>query len=191
MHGDKSWWRLGEYCCGTAGETILIQRNTILYTGGSAGDLSRTREGYAIKIRGNPADKAVVDGNVFLHRRHKDAIAQNGDVGGRITNPVQVRNNAFGINPIATLGSCDFFGDGWRDHFMATGVTWWAKSAVTGQWYYLNTLPETLPQLHIADFDGDGICDVAKEINPRRQYYSKSGRTPWILIGSVPVDPPR
>ena len=90
MHGDKSWWRLGEYCCGTAGETMLIQRNTILYIGGSAGDLSFTRHGYAIKIRGNPADKAVVDGNVFLHYTPDDAISQNGDlvrhvfsVGGR------------------------------------------------------------------------------------------------------------
>jgi hypothetical protein len=183
MHGDNSWWRLGEYCCGTAGETILIERNTILYIGGSAGDLPRTRKGYAIKIRGNPADKAVVDGNVFLHYTRDDAIAQNGDVGGRITKPIQVRpNNAFGVNPMATLGSCDFVGDGRRDHFMATGVTWWALSPVTNQWRYLNTMPEILPQLQLVDVDNDGVCDVA-EPPPRPEVpfprYSKSGTEPW------------
>jgi hypothetical protein len=31
MHGTKSWWGLGEHCCGTAGETMIIERNTILY----------------------------------------------------------------------------------------------------------------------------------------------------------------
>jgi len=75
------------------------------------------------------------------------------------------------------------------DEFMATGVTWWAKSLVTQQWRYLNTMPETLAQLQLADWDHDGVRDVAErspvpEIAPRR--YSKSGAGRWTpLNGSA------
>jgi hypothetical protein len=153
---------------------MIIQRNTILYT-----------KGTAIKIRGNPADKAVVDNNVFKIGDPGDAIAQNGNCGfgDNITNPIDVRpNNVFGANPIAELGSCDFFGDGKQDQFMATGVTWWARSPVTGQWRYLNTMKEKLSELQLRKLDGDDICDVAPktarpDIPPDR--YSKSGTGPW------------
>jgi hypothetical protein len=68
--------------------------------------------------------------------------------GDNISNPIDVRrNNQFGVNPIAELGSGDYFGDGQQDQFMATGVTWWAKAPVTNQWRYLNTMSERLPQL--------------------------------------------
>lgn len=181
MHGDKSLTAffglitVSQWCCGTAGETIIIERNTILYT-----------NGLAIKIRGNPADKAVVDGNVFKHKNRGDAIAQNGEpswFGDDITKPIDVRpNNVFGVDPTTELGSCDFFGDGQQDQFMATGVTWWAKSPVTGQWRYLNTMKERLPELQLGKVDGDTICDVAPrsprpEMIPRT--YSKSGTSPW------------
>lgn len=179
MHGDDHrWYGDANYQCGTAGETIIIERNTVLY-----------ESGLAIKIRGNPADKAVVDANVFTHGSRSDAIAQNGYCGwgDNITKPIDVRpNNAFGVDdPTATLGSCDFAGGGMQDQFMATGVTWWARSPVTEQWRYLNTMTERLPQLQFADFDGDGVCDVAPRAQipgalPRR--YSKSGRSPWIPL---------
>lgn len=194
MHGDKNDWpHVGcgdnDFCshedhwyskgchqwnCGTAGETMIIERNTILYTAG-----------HAIKVRGNPADKAVVDGNVFKHER-SGAIAQNGGCGygDNITNPIQVRlNNVFGVDPTTELGSCDFSGDGQQDQFMATGVTWWAKSPVTNQWRYLNTMPERLSELKLGDIDGDGVCDAAPktsrpEVLPEK--YSKGGTTPWL-----------
>jgi hypothetical protein len=178
MHGTKGDWLLGEKCCGTAGETIIIERNTILYT-----------KGWAIKIRGNPADKAVVDGNVFKHKR-EDAIDQNGDpgflgFGDNISNPIDVRpNNVFDCGDLTTeLGQGDFAGDGQLDDFMATGVTWWARSPTTGQWRYLNTMNERLPELQLSNIDGDAICDVA----PRTRHpgtppekYSKSGTSPWL-----------
>jgi hypothetical protein len=219
MHGDKSHGLFGviggDRCCGTAGETIIIERNTILYVGGTASLLPPARHGYAIKIRGNPVDKAVVEGNLFTHSNWHDAVSQNGDLvqwcvnlpnpfGRRCftasqdpTNPIQGRNNEFGRNPLdpfaGELGLCDFGGNGEQDQFMTTGLTWWARwlrpTEQIDQWRYLNTMTEMLPGLHFADFDGDGICDVAKEINPRRQFYSKSGRTPWMLVGSVPVEP--
>lgn len=207
MHGDKDWWRLGQACCGTAGETMIIQRNTILYTGGSDWHvLPWLRNGNAIKIRGNPTDKVIVDGNVFRHADLSNAIAQNGDLvatcvvligwpcvttsGDKITRPIIVRsNNVFGANPLNGLASCDFVGDGRNDQFMATGVTWWAKSPITEQWRYLNTMPQKMAELQLIDLDNDGICDVAErssrpEIPPRR--YSKSGTAPWVQwLGST------
>jgi hypothetical protein len=177
MHGDQSRWYSGDWECGTAGETIIIERNTILYD-----------DGHAIKIRGNPIDKAVVDGNVFKLGKD-DAIAQNGNCGlfgDNITNRIDVRgNNIFDADPMATLGSCDFVGNGEPDQFMATGATWWAKSPKTQQWRYLNTMPEPLTQLQLGDFDKDGKCDVAlRSDNPSGspKIYSKGGTGPWVPL---------
>jgi hypothetical protein len=181
MHGDQNrWYSSHNWQCGTAGETMIIERNTIFYT-----------SGLAIKIRGNPADKVVIDNNVFKHGSRRDAIAQNGNCGwgDNITKPLDVRpNNLFGADPMAELGSCDFDGDGKPDQFMTTGVTWWAKSAETGQWRYLNTMPERLSRLQLGDIDGDGICDVARrtprpEMIPRD--YSKSGTSAWKPVHVV------
>jgi hypothetical protein len=176
MHGDaNSWYSSHNWQCGTAGETILIERNTVLYTSGTA-----------IKIRGNPADKAVVSGNVFKTSSRSDAIAQNGSCGvwgDNITNPIDVRSdNVFGSDPMAHLGHGDFVGDGQQDDFMATGVTWWARSPVTEQWRYLNTMREQLPELQLADVDGDGVCDVAIRMpfpEAVAETYSKSGTGGW------------
>jgi hypothetical protein len=169
MHGDSNK-RYSEHNwqCRTAGETLMIERNTILYTKGSA-----------IKIRGNPLDKAVADENVFKNNRAgvvewgpvagwftlHPTIDQTGDcdpIWSDVTNPVQISTtNVFDRDPTQQLANCNF---GSRqepadppDQFMATGVTWWAKSAKSGRWYYLNTMPEMLPQLHIVDLDGDGV----------------------------------
>jgi hypothetical protein len=131
--------------------TIATKINGTADTGLDRDDstLPFTKHGYAIKIRGNPADKAVIDGNVFKHKKG-DAIDQNGACGwgDNITNPIDVRpNNQYGVNPMSALGSADYAGDGQIDQSMATGVTWWAKSPVTEQWRYLNTMSERLPQL--------------------------------------------
>jgi hypothetical protein len=181
MHGDENrFYTDSNWQCGTAGETILIERNTVLYT-----------SGLAIKIRGNPTDKAVVAGNVFAHADRYAAIAQNGACGpgDNVSNPIDVRaDNVYGRNPMTELGSCDFVGDGRVDQFMATGVTWWAKSPETEQWRYLNTMPERLPQLQLGNVDGDEICDVAPrgpiaDIAPKT--YSKSGTGPWVPVVAV------
>ena len=91
------------------------------------------------------------------------------------------------------LPNGDFFGDGQLDQFMATGVTWWAKSPVTGQWRYLNTMKERLPELVLLKLDGDAICDVA--LKPSRpetppKTYSKSGTGPWQPFGGRKNDLP-
>ena len=192
MHGDQNeWYSSSNWECGTAGETMMIERNTILYT-----------QGLAIKIRGNPADKVVVDGNVFKHKTPGDAIHQNGDCGGlesvlfgepSPTKPIDVRpNNAFGVDPMAELGSCDFFGDGKQDQFMATGVTWWAKSPVTHQWRYLNTMPERLTELQLRKIDDDAVCDVAPRTRRPEELpakYSKSGTSAWVPLRGHIVTP--
>lgn len=200
MHGNKSFrsvagilsipfpviFRDVKYsgCCGIAGETIIIERNTILYAAGKA-----------IKIRGNPYDKAVVDGNVFTHNSPDEAIEQNGDpkwyqwVHSNITNPIDVRpNNLFKILPLSDVGKCDFVGDGVQDTFAATGVTWWAWSPKTQQWRYMNTMPEPFSKLQVRDVDNDGICDVANRppspaMPPTR--YSKSGTGLWQPLQAV------
>ena len=180
MHGNKNaWYSSSNWCCGTAGETIIIQHNTILYNAG-----------LAIKIRGNPADKAVVEGNVFKHNSRSDAIAQNGDLGwgDNINKPIDVRpDNIFHADPMVELETCDFFGDGVQDHFMATGVTWWAMSPTTLQWRYLNTMPERLSQLQLGNFDNDAKCDVAlRPSNPLLplgpKTYSNNGMGPWVPV---------
>ena len=189
MHGDGSGFFDGPHGCGTAGETMIIERNTILYEYGHLG--------YVIKIRGNPLDKVVIDHNVF--RDDDDSIAQNGacGIGDNITKPIDVRpNNAFNVDPMAELGTCDFVGDGQLDQFMATGVTWWAKSPVTNQWRYLNTKWETLPQLWFAKVDGDNACDVAlKERNPSPflaapiRYVSGGVGASWLTTNPTLIGP--
>jgi hypothetical protein len=188
MHGDGSTWPQ-DHDCGNAGETMIIERNTILYTNGDA-----------IKIRGNPVDKAVVDHNVFAHGNKNDAIAQNGScsywsylTGYDVTNPIDVTpTNVYGVDPMSELGSCHFAGDEVQDQFMASGVTWWVRSGLTGQWRYWNTMSEKVSELQFQDFDGDGICDVLPrlrfpEVIPKK--YSKGGTTPWLPVGVIPPKP--
>jgi hypothetical protein len=126
-------------------------------------------------------------------------IDQTGDcdpIRSDVTNPIQISaTNVFNRDPIQQLTNCNF-GSSQNpvdppDQFMATGVTWWAKSAKTGQWYYLNTMTEMLPDLHIVDLDGDGVCDAAKEINPRKPMVLRERLHAWIQVGSVPVGPPQ
>jgi hypothetical protein len=175
MHGDQNEWYSGSnWQCGTAGETLLIERNTVLYT-----------DGHAIKIRGNPADRAVAEANVFKEASRSDAIAQKGGCGwgDNISNPIDVRSsNVFGLDPTTETAPCDFAGDGQMDDFMATGVTWWARSPVTGQWRYLNTMKERLAQVQLGHFDVDAVCDVI--LRPPRptmvpRTYSPGGTGPW------------
>lgn len=180
MHGNKSSLTLGEWCCGTAGETLIIERNTVLYTSGKA-----------IKVRGNPADKAVVDGNVFRHGSRWAAIAQNGEPGwgDNISRPIDVRpNNQFGVDPMTENATCNFAGPGQAERLVTTGATWWVFSPVTQQWRYLNTMPERMPALQLGDFDQDGTCDVARRSAQPTvvlRTYSKSGTGPWVTTRPV------
>ena len=174
MHGsENAWYSDSNWCCGIAGETIIIERNTVLYT-----------KGNAIKIRGYPADRAVVDQNAFAHKTRKDAINQ--EPFGAAVKPIDVRpNNIFGIDsPASPLGTCDFIGDGGQDTFMATGVTWWALSQVTSQWRYLNTKPERNAQLQLGHVDNDGKCDVAIKASPVTppRWYTKAGAGRWLPV---------
>ncbi|MEQ1559927.1 MAG: hypothetical protein ABL933_13445 [Methyloglobulus sp.] len=199
MHGDVSTNLGGPHCCGTAGETMLIERNTVLYDGSHYYDYNGQKKynhGYAIKIRGNPKNKVYIDDNVFAHDNSSLGIHQNGDgnglYDGTITNPITVTtNNRWGAKPLNNIVKCDFTGDGLPDDFMATGVTWWVKSAVTGQWKFLNAKYEKQDQLIVQDFDGDGVCDVVlKPQNPLNApyIYAKSGVGNWINLSKKVVN---
>ena len=202
MHGTKDKPLSGSKCCGIAGETMLIERNTILYRGGprtvGAGPISGEvwENGLAIKIRGNPMGRVVVDANVFALGNKGAAIAQNGDgvkqnASGQwvpnITNPVQVtKNNLWGAKPLNALKQCDFDGDGVNDDFMATGVTWWLRPAATKQWRYLSTKTEQIGALTLRDVDGDGKCDVVRvKSQGLQEDYSRGGTGPWQRQGTV------
>jgi hypothetical protein len=153
---------------------MIIERNTILYTSGNA-----------IKIHGNPPTRPS-----WMETSSRMAAAamrspRRAAAGSATTSrgPSTHGEQRIRRRPMAELGSCDFFGDGRQDRFMATGVTWWAKSPVTQQWRYLNTMKERLPQLQLGDIDGDAVCDVAlpsprPDVIPPRTY-SKSGTSPW------------
>jgi len=174
MHGDDNrWYGNANWQCGVAGETMIIQRNTVLYTKGSA-----------VKIRGNPVDRVVADNNVFKRDSTETVFEQTGACGltGGVTNPIDVRRtNLFDKDPMSSLDKCDFAGDGYLDEFMATGVTWWARSLVTGQWRHLNTMPEVQSQLSLERVDADAICDV-KLKRSGASVYSKGGTGSWTPI---------
>ena len=156
--------------------------------GGLIGGLPGAAAGAAIGAGAGAGAGALV-GSICWHKHQSrgDAIAQNGEPGwgDNITNPIDVRpNNVFDCGDITTeLAKGDFAGDGRQDDFMATGVTWWTRSPTTGQWRYLNTMKERLPELQLGKIDDDAICDVAPrtrrpETLPEK--YSKSGTSPWL-----------
>lgn len=175
VHGQESCFGKGEFSCGLAGEYYEYRGNTLLYTAGTA-----------IKIRGNPEVGALATGNVFAHTSRGEAIAQNGapGAGDNVTKPIDVRSdNVFGYDGSGQTGSCDLDGDGRADTFMATGVTWWYASNVTGYWTYLNTAPERLNQISLGDFDGDNVCDAA--VTRNGQWIVFSGGKPASRFQSV------
>lgn len=214
MHGEHSYFLHEDHCCDRAGEQVIIRRNTILYTGGDWGYLDYLREvadflgfdndrpGLAIKIRGDPVDIARIEDNVFKHDSEGSSIRQNGTevtvcfrfgcVGTlRVLNHYVARGNVYGANPLEHMGSCDFVGNGEKDDFMATGIGWWARYPVTGQWRYLNTKLEKLDQLQLYDLDHDGVCDVVERPRDRNTpptRYVKSGKGDWLAWGTV-LDP--
>jgi hypothetical protein len=199
MHGTKNARGKEEWCCGTAGETIIIERNTVLYDGKPSYWWMLPRRGPAISIRGNPLDKAVTRDNVFRHPDVSSAFSQNGEPGHAPTNPIQgMSDNTFRCpdftRPVL-LGKGDFYGDRVEDDFMASGATWWVRHPVGGQWRYLNTMTERLPELSLEKVDNDAVCDVAPRIHRRRlegglgslpEKYSKGGRTPWQPVVQLP-----
>jgi hypothetical protein len=87
FYSDNNW------LCGTAGETMIIERNTVLYT-----------SGLAVRIRGNPADKAVVSNNVFASDRG-EAIGQTGHCG--YLNTMTERLGQLQLGDLDGDGTCD------------------------------------------------------------------------------------
>jgi hypothetical protein len=154
VHGSYSCCGGFEKYCGDAGEHFEFRNNTIFYDHGTA-----------IKVRGNPAQGAIADHNVFQHPDEwggclDDAALVQTDPGINLAST----NNTFGadFDDMAVSAVCDFDGDGSADDFLATGATWWyTPGAGANQvWRYLYTSSKRLNQLALGDVNADGICDV-------------------------------
>lgn len=133
------------YYCGQAGEYFDVRHNAFYYV-----------EGDVVKVRGEPVIRADVRDNVFAEDKASEAIVQT--EGDRL---IRARNR-FGLNqraPSVPMLTCDFDGDGAKDRFLATGVTWWFL-AKTGQWTYLDASTKLAADVTLADHTGDGRCDV-------------------------------
>jgi hypothetical protein len=173
VHGLETY--LGyDACCGQAGERFEFTNNSFQYT-----------QGNAIKVRGNPTDRALAHNNVFAHEDRDDAIAQNGNpgFGDNITNPIQVTGNAFGADTYGQYGVCDIDGDGRDDLFLATGASWWYSSAGRMHWTYLRDDTTRRAQLGLGDFNGDGHCDVFRaNLSAGEWQISSGGSDAWIAL---------
>jgi hypothetical protein len=159
--------------CGPAGQYFDYRYNTLLYT-----------KGDVIKVRGFPALGAQVTKNVFLKAEGSGAISQtDGD-------NLIARDNRFGANKDSMYANyaCDFDGDGYKDHFMANGVTWWwqpnSMSPQRAEAFYLNTSSKMVGDLSFGDFNGDGRCDV--KVNADGSVYH-GGRGNPVGSSGVPV----
>ena len=146
VHGRSSCGVVGGgYNCGPAGEYFDLAYNTVIGTGGTAA---------AVHLRGTPEVGMDSENNVFA-QSSGDAIEINEtgyhDNGGNVFNATAFKDRK----------SCDFDGDGKNDTFMATGTTWWyASSAWSGNWVYLNQSTKRVADVTLADVNGDGRCDV-------------------------------
>jgi FG-GAP-like repeat len=127
---------------------MYIRENAFLYDADNA-----------IRLRGTPQIGMYVGANVFRHDSPDGAMSQT-ETGLYIEYANGVDTNRYGIDGSTQLGSCDFDGDGINDAFMATGVTLWYSSGGTMPWAYLNASTARLADVTLADFDGDGRCDV-------------------------------
>ncbi|MFJ4848664.1 FG-GAP-like repeat-containing protein [Streptomyces sp. NPDC088733] len=148
MHGNDSSC---SYECGSAGEYMDVEYNTVWYTNGTG-----------VKLRGTPSVGMTVSHNVFQHSSLW--------VGSILPIHAALDQTETGLHQSAnTLDSytggqrkyCDFDGDGVGDAFIATGITWWYQSSsLGGRWSYLNQSTTRLADVSLGDVDSDGLCDV-------------------------------
>jgi parallel beta helix pectate lyase-like protein len=142
MHGQDDCFPIEDANCGTAGYSMDIRYNSLIYD-----------HHVAIHLRGTPQQAMTVVDNVFSEGSQGDAIAQN-ETG------LVAYQNIYGVNGLNELATCDFDGDGVLDTFLATGITWWYSSGGTGPWTYLNASFARRADLTLGDLDGDRRCDV-------------------------------
>lgn len=175
VHGTTScgpWFFDAEASCGEAGIYFEFTDNAFQYSSGEA-----------IKIRGNPLLSPLASRNVFAQGSQGSAIKQNGwDYESAITSPIITQANRYGFDSFARYGVCDFNGDGTDDLFLATGANWWWSSGGKMHWTFLRAATETLDQVGLGDFDGDGKCDVVAGGTPIPLQIAKGGYQDWRVL---------
>ncbi|MFF0271611.1 FG-GAP-like repeat-containing protein [Kribbella sp. NPDC004536] len=150
VHGTYACDGYDAYC-GPAGEYYDFRHNALWYT---ASDV--------LKVRGTPRIGADVVANAFSKAEGDGAIVQT--EGSNLWS----RDNQFSTGPSVSTSVCDFDGDARPDDFVATGVSWWYRSAASGQYFYLASSRQKLPlsstprsgYLTAVDPNGDGRCDI-------------------------------
>jgi hypothetical protein len=167
--------------CGQAGHSFVMRSNAFQYV-----------SDYAIKVRGDPTEAAIVEDNVFA-LDEDDAIKQNSYPVSAPGNPIRISGNKYDVATPGKLGVCDFDADGKDDLFMATGANWWYSSAGQSHWIFLKTANERLHQLGLGDFDGDKKCDVVAGGTPYPLQIAHGGTGDWKVLvdrsGVELVDP--
>jgi hypothetical protein len=163
--------------CGNAGDQYWFTNNAFQYT-----------NDHAIKIRGTPRIQDIISGNVFTQDSQDGAI----DTTQGYTN-IYVGPNTYGVNTFGEYGVCDFDADGKDDLFLATGASFWFKSAGKMQWTYLSNYTERLSQVRLGDFNGDRRCDVLAINHGTNNWEIASGGSgPWTALpgnyAGIPIE---
>ena len=158
--------------CGQAGIKFSYLANAFQY-----------RRDHAIKIRGLPAQSALISENVFPHPGLEDDAGDDA-INLNTRQNVEIKgDNVINFNSFGKYGVCDFDGDRIDDLFLATRATWWFSSAGEFQWTYLNDEKERLDQVRLGYFDDDVRCDVLAE-RDGLWVISSGGSEDWKPFGA-------
>lgn len=174
VHGDDNCGpHSSAWNCGNAGTQHWFLNNAFQFT-----------HDVSIGIRGTPTIGDVISGNVFTQGSQDDAIMlKQGE-----TN-ISIFDNTYGVNTFGEYGVCDIDGDGKDDLFLATGASFWFKSAGKMQWTFLSNFTERLKDVRLGDFDGDHRCDVLAIDHGTNQFeIAKGGSGPWTPIPGYTSD---
>ena len=170
-HGDETCG-IGHLNCGNAGHEFSFVGNAFQF-----------RNENAIKLRGKPRVRAVIQQNVFPHPGLEDDWGDDAVALRTTENVVLGPGNVIDHDSFGRYGVCDFDGDGVDDLFLPTGVTWWFSSFGEFQWTYLNAATERLADVRFGYVDEDARCDVLADRNGQWMI-SSGGAAPWRALGA-------
>lgn len=154
------------YISGYAGRSFDIQGNAVQY-----------KKTLDIKIRGTPANRAVIDNNVFA--RTADAAIDPMDNSHVEIGP----RNSYDVDTFGAYQVCDIDGDGIDDLFLATGTSWWYSSTGRGAWTFLRADTTPPGSLKVGYFDADNRCDVMRQNEPDEWVISSGATGDWQPLG--------
>jgi FG-GAP-like repeat len=128
VHGTNNGFPIPvDHYSGPAGEYFNFAYNAVFF--------NKTQQ---IKVRGYPAFGVDIVHNRLGWYVNGDLSRFNNGYEQTDGNNLRPRENVEYAGPMeVVLAVGDFNADGVADDFLSTGVTWWYRSGVTHQWYYL------------------------------------------------------